>query len=162
MVQFTLGCVLIALSLFFGIKEIMSNSKITSNRSAEFITVKTKADSSRMLKSQVDRGKEGLISYSPKLKTNLINQLNIDDTKYDFELTPPEDLKKVIVSYKYVIEGYDRYTEAVSLLGEIEKVKGIYVEKMCLNCEVKTKNNSPEQDAISFKIEGDAYVYNSK
>lgn len=69
---------------------------------------------------------------------------------------------KVISVYNYEIKGYDGYGEIFSLFGDIEKVKGLFINDMCLNCNIKTKQFKREGIDISFKIEGVAYVYNKE
>jgi len=162
MVQFTLGCILIALSLFFGMSEIMSNKDIVDGRERELKTETARVEGSKKIKTKFEGQKEEVISYSADLRTNLLNQLNIDEGKYDFDLVEPKNKKQVLVSYNYSIKGYDGYTNVISLLGDIEKIKGLFVDDICLNCMISTEKRKRDKKHLSFKIEGTAYVYNEK
>lgn len=163
MIQFTLGCVLIALSLFFGGSEIMSNFDIIKNRTTQLSSEKMRVESSKSVKNNFESYKKDSISYSAELKENLISQLNIDDRFYDFSFADSEDSKdKVLKSIHYTIKGYDNYAKVFSLIGDIEKLNGLFIDQTCLGCKIATKKVKRENSHISFKIEGEAYVYREK
>jgi len=162
MVQFTLGCILIVLSLFFGVKEIMSNEDIITNRTSQLNSEESRVLNSNKLKDKFEGKKSEAMLYSADLKNNLLNQLNIDESKYVFNLDKTEKKNQVIVSYKYRLNGYDSYTNVVSLFRDIEKIKGLFVDNICFNCDIITKKKKHKKEHISFKIEGSVYVYNDK
>lgn len=162
MVQFTLGCVLMALSLFFGAKEIMSNNDIIANRESQLQSEERRVESSKAIKARFESQKQDTISYSVELKDNLMNQLNVDDKIYDFTLEESNEKGQAITVHKYIIQGYNDYGKVFSLISEVEKIKGLFINKVCLGCKLETKKQKRELTDVSFKIEGNAYVYNEK
>lgn len=161
MIQFTLGCIIIALSLFFGGKEILSNKHILANKESSLRQQELKVTHFNKIKQKFEQKKSDSIIFSAKLRENILNQLNVDDRKFDFIFKEPEEKgKKVIKAYKYTLQGFQEYGNILTLVGDLENLQGVSIAQISLNCSIETKHRKRKDTEISFKIEGVAYVYN--
>lgn len=162
MIQFTLGCILLAMTLFFGGKEVLSNNDVIKNRTNSLSSQENKVSRASSVKSKYEAIKNDTIVFSDDIKKNLINQLNIDEEKYVFNLTEPAVKTKVLTIYTFDFEGFDSFPKIFSLVSDIEKIKGLQLLDVCFNCEVKNEKLIQRKPEIGFKIKGKAYVYNQE
>lgn len=163
MIQFTLGCILLALTLFFGGKEILANQDKIANRTKSLKQEEDKAKRGSDLKQRYSFAENNAVVYSDKIKENILNQLNINEDKYELKFEQPEGkVGKVLASYTYTLEGYDSFSKVFSLVTDIEKVKGITVSNVCFNCEVSAENLRKRKDEIGFNVKGNVYVYSKE
>tara|TARA_Y100001960_G_scaffold326691_1_gene411553 strand:+ start:2028 stop:2519 length:492 start_codon:yes stop_codon:yes gene_type:complete len=159
MIQFTLGCILLALTLFFGGKEIMANQDMIENRNRSVNNQEDKVTRAANVKQRFDEIKEDAILFSDETKTNLLNQLNIDENKYKFDLTEPTQKEKALTEYGFKIIGFDEFSSVFNLVSDIEKIKGLELADVCFNCDVDDDSLTQRESEIGFRIEGTAYVY---
>lgn len=159
MIQFTLGCILLALTLFFGGKEIMANQDMIENRNRSVTSQEDKVTRAANVKQRFEAIKEDAILFSDETKTNLLNQLNIDENKYKFDLTEPDKKDKVLTTYKFKVIGFDEFSSVFNLVSDIEKIKGLELADVCFNCDVDDDSLTQRESEIGFRIEGTAYVY---
>ncbi|HAG52538.1 MAG TPA: hypothetical protein DCL21_02005 [Alphaproteobacteria bacterium] len=162
MVQFTLGCILIAMTLFFGGKDILANHKMLDNRERSLKSEESKIARATSIKQRYEAVKENTLIYSAEAKSTLLNQLNIDENKYKFDLKEPEKTDKVLSIYEFDITGFDDFSNIYALVSDIEKIKGLDLLDVCFNCEVKDENLVRQQEEIGFNVKGKAYVYNEE
>jgi len=162
MVQFTLGCILIALTLFFGGKDILSNHKMIENRERTLHSEENKIKRAGTIKQKYDAVKSNTLVYSTEAKSTLLNQLNIDESKYKFDLKEPEKANKVLSIYEINIVGYDSFSNIYALLSDIEKIKGLDILDICINCKIDDENLMKQPGEMGFKVKGKAYVYNQE
>lgn len=160
MIQFTLGCVLLALTIFFGGSELLANNDSIANRERTLKSQERKVASAKAIKSKYETIKEQTIILSDDIKTNLMNQLNIDETKYSFILTEPEKKDKVLTIYSFEIEGFETFPKIFNISSDVEKIKGLQLENVCYNCQINNKELVQKEGEIGFKIKGEGYVYN--
>ncbi len=163
MIQFTLGCILISLTLFFGGKDILANKDKVENRQRSLTQEEQRVERASTLKQRYVFAENNAVIFNDKIKETLINQLNLDESKYDFKFQQPEGkIGKVLASYDYTIEGFDSFSNVFSLLSDIEKINGLTVKDACFNCEIENDELKKSTDDIGFKVEGDIYVYSKE
>lgn len=159
MIQFTLGCILLALTLFFGGREILANNTVIENRTKSFETQESTVARAASIKAKYENIKDQTIILSDEIKQNLINQLNIDETKHSIVLTEPTAENKVLNSYDFTLEGFDNFSKVFNLVSDIEKIKGIHLNDVCFNCQIANKDLIKREAEIGFNIKGKVYVY---
>lgn len=160
MIQFTLGCILLAMTLFFGGKELLANNDIIENRTRTLTSQESKVSRASAVKVRFDAIQTDAILYSTEIKANLLNQLNIDENKYKFNLVETEVKDKVLGVYTFDLVGFDKFSKVFALVSDIEKIKGLELLDVCFNCDVEDDKLTQRESEIGFKIKGKAYVYN--
>lgn len=160
MIKFTLGCILIALTIFFGGKELLANNNTINNRENALESQISKNKVAINEKAKYENIKSNAIIYSPEIKKNIINQLNINENKYAVTFDNIESPKKVLTKYSFNVEGYDAFSEVFILISDIEKVSGLELVDICFNCKLTSTTLVQKDKEISFKIKGNVYVYN--
>lgn len=162
MIQFTLGCILLALTIFFGGKEILANNNIVENRSRTVQSQEDKVYRANKVKEKYTLIQEDTIAFSTEIKSNIVNQLNIDENKYKFELKEPSSKDKVLSVYDFDIIGFDKFSKIFNLISDVEKIKGLELVDICFNCDVKDDTLIQRESEIGFKVKGKAYVYTTE
>lgn len=159
MIQFTLGCVLLALTIFFGGKEILANNDIIENRTRTVNSQEEKVYRANRVKENYTSIQEDTIKFSSGIKSNILNQLNIDENKYNFDLKEPASKNKILSIYNFEITGFDSFSKVFSLVSDVEKIKGLELVDICFNCDVDDDKLIQRELEIGFKVKGKTYVY---
>lgn len=162
MIQFTIGCILLALTVFFGGKDLLNNNDIIKNTNRSVEQEESKLNKAKSIQNRFLSIKGSAILKSAEVKVNLINQLNINESKYNFTFSESEDNTKVLTTNSYDIAGYDSFGNIFNLISDIEKIKGLEIESICFNCEFDDEKLLKGLNEVGFKVKGKAYVYNEK
>ncbi|PPR08614.1 MAG: hypothetical protein CFH44_00888, partial [Proteobacteria bacterium] len=74
MIQFTLGCILISLTLFFGGKDILANKDKVENRQRSLTQEEQRVERASTLKQRYVFAENNAVIFNDKIKETLINQ----------------------------------------------------------------------------------------
>ena len=161
MIQFTLGCILLALTLFFGGKELLGNNDMIEKTQKDVERAESTYNRAVKTKTRFENVKDIALLKNAELKSNLANQLSVNDSKHALDLKEQEgqSSRKVLTSTTFSLYGYDTFAQVFTMLSDLEKIKGIEVQNVCFNCEITAEKLTKGLNDVSFKIEGKAFIY---
>lgn len=161
MIQFTLGCILLALTLFFGGKELLNNNSMIERTQQDVISAESAFNRAQATKNRYQNVQNIALLKTANLKSNLSNQLSINDSKHLFDLKEETEgtTNKVLSATEFTVTGFDTFANIFTMLSDLEKLKGIEVKNVCFNCKINSEKLTQGLNDVSFKIEGRAFIY---
>lgn len=160
MIQFTLGCILLALTLFFGGKELLNNNSMIERTENDVRSAENSFNRAQSTKNRYQNVQNIALLKTANLKANLSNQLSINESKHLFELKEAENSSsKVLTATDFTVTGFDTFAHIFTMLSDLEKLKGIEVKNVCFNCTINSEKLTQGLNDVSFKIEGKVFIY---
>jgi len=163
MVQFTIGLILIAISLIFGGVQFLENNTILQVQQKQLDQARSDKEAAGRFAKKIETIKEVTLRKGEDQKLNIERAIALPQ-RLEFRYTSEADANSPENQYFYrhnfEIAGITNFYTGLQLINKLENMNGFVIYSACFGCLTPPSGTEPAENEKMIQIKGTVYVYN--